>query len=531
MKKIILLTLVLAYSHLLKSQTFPYLNASTGNENEFIVDVDSNILMFHGNRIEKLDKNYNFIWTKSYSGILFKNLLLSKTGSLFFISTNNTIGKIEANGSLSWCKSIPTSTVLLSGVTHTMTPSNTNQVYLDRNNNLIFTGTTNPGTFFLKLDTMGNIIKYKFIRYQVGGIDYVAENAHVISDSAGIYNVGLWGPYFEIYFNLIYQYSDQVDSIIKENTFSISGGSGTGTGLYIQEYPRIVKSKSHSNVSYFCVNTKNNGLPSTWPYKLSLIKCIGSVPKWAFEFQNPSYPDLCHFQSIEEDDQNNIYLTIKNDKVSNGLNDFWQFKIDSMGYSNGHKLNLIQNFGKITFSSAQDSITNFKFHYPNRYFQTIETNGLIPGPLSIAIMDSSIAVNCSPTATIAVSTFSVTNNIGAPASKSYNVVLNSLQAITTTTVSSTINTIISTSCIPLDVKEYSKTNSLLIYPSPVDRILNIRIDNNYIIYEILVIDVNGRKIEANCINNQIKTEQLINGIYFIKVITDKGEFRQKFIKE
>jgi hypothetical protein len=72
---------------------------------------------------------------------------------------------------------------------------------------------------------------------------------------------------------------------------------------------------------------------------------------------------------------------------------------------------------------------------------------------------------------------------------------------------------------------------LLIFPSPVDRILNIRIDNNYIIYEILVIDVNGRKTEVNCINNQIKTDQFINGIYFIKVVTDKGEFRQKFIKE
>ena len=59
MKKRILFSIIIVISGILKSQNLPYLNASTGNVGEYIVDIDSNIYMFNGNIIKKLDKNLN----------------------------------------------------------------------------------------------------------------------------------------------------------------------------------------------------------------------------------------------------------------------------------------------------------------------------------------------------------------------------------------------------------------------------------------------------------------------------------------
>ncbi len=80
---LISLFLTVAFNSL-KAQMFPYLNASTGNVGQYIVDSDTNIIMFHDNQIEKLDKNFNPIWVKNYNGLNFYSLLLSKSGSIYF---------------------------------------------------------------------------------------------------------------------------------------------------------------------------------------------------------------------------------------------------------------------------------------------------------------------------------------------------------------------------------------------------------------------------------------------------------------
>ncbi|MGZ4091337.1 MAG: hypothetical protein ACXVNO_11495, partial [Bacteroidia bacterium] len=67
------------------SQNFPYLNASTGNPN-FFTDSDTNMYMIHGNRLAKMDKNFNPIWVNTYGSLSLKNILLSKTGSMYFIA-------------------------------------------------------------------------------------------------------------------------------------------------------------------------------------------------------------------------------------------------------------------------------------------------------------------------------------------------------------------------------------------------------------------------------------------------------------
>ena len=37
-------------------KNYPYLNASTGNEGQYVIDADTNIYMYHGDQIEKVDK-------------------------------------------------------------------------------------------------------------------------------------------------------------------------------------------------------------------------------------------------------------------------------------------------------------------------------------------------------------------------------------------------------------------------------------------------------------------------------------------
>ena len=214
MKKIILFTLILAFSHLLKAQTFPYLNASTGNAGEFIVDTDSNVYIYNGSIIKKLDKNFNPIWVNNYSGLRFKNLLLSKNKNIYFIATNTTssngsIGKINANGSLSWCKEgfLP------------------DQMLLDRNNNLILTSPFSQGnsggiTLLVKIDTLGNLIKERHLE----ATGYLtANNSIIINDSVGVYTVCSWGNDFEGPVNaVLYKYSDIKDSIIQAKLIPIS---------------------------------------------------------------------------------------------------------------------------------------------------------------------------------------------------------------------------------------------------------------------------------------------------------------------
>ena len=62
MLKLYLTSLFILFFSFGFSQSYPYLNASTANENEFPVDKDTNIYMFDGNRLVKTDKNFNVIW-------------------------------------------------------------------------------------------------------------------------------------------------------------------------------------------------------------------------------------------------------------------------------------------------------------------------------------------------------------------------------------------------------------------------------------------------------------------------------------
>jgi hypothetical protein len=512
-----------------KAQNFPHLNASTGNKNEFIVDADSNIFMFHANRIEKLDKNFNTIWINSYTNLKFKNLLLSKTGSMFFIAATagkDKIGKIEANGSLTWCTSLPSYTAIISGNTQTVSIASADQMLLDRNADIVITGVTAPFNiaplYLLKLDTVGNFIKLKLLdNYPLIG----PRQSVIINDVSGVYQVSSWGNGFEgPVYNLIYTYSDITDSITTDSIFGIAYQGSMGQNPSFNE--QIIKSNKESDAFYVCNSAGQSGntLNNTFTFR----KIKNTVLKWGIQFQT-AFPYFMSFQNAEEDHLKNVFLSVSCKHVNTDKCDKWIIKIDSNGLSDNKKYNLIQNFGKATISN-EDSITQLKHHYGNRFFYSIETSSSFPGPLSITKMDSTIGSYCSPSASI-----SVTPSTNYMFESGYTT-LTSVTSVTISPFPCTVNSVanfsvIINSCIPLNAREYDLNRSLAIYPNPVNTSLNIDSRSDLSIINSSIFDVNGKLILNSDDRPTIDVSKLNPGIYFIKVITDKGELKQKFIKE
>jgi uncharacterized protein (TIGR02145 family) len=75
------------------------------------------------------------------------------------------------------------------------------------------------------------------------------------------------------------------------------------------------------------------------------------------------------------------------------------------------------------------------------------------------------------------------------------------------------------------------TNSLKLYPNPVESVLNIKTENNLINQPYTIIDGLGRIVlngKLNEVDTTINVEQLSKGIYYLKV---SGNSSSKFIKE
>jgi hypothetical protein len=82
----------------------------------------------------------------------------------------------------------------------------------------------------------------------------------------------------------------------------------------------------------------------------------------------------------------------------------------------------------------------------------------------------------------------------------------------------------------ISVDEYSLENSLSVYPNPTSNQLSI--DTELEINEITIIDITGKLIKTTKQNTStINVADLSNGIYFIKIITDKGTLTKKFVKQ
>ncbi|XMO86616.1 T9SS type A sorting domain-containing protein [Algibacter sp. AS12] len=83
----------------------------------------------------------------------------------------------------------------------------------------------------------------------------------------------------------------------------------------------------------------------------------------------------------------------------------------------------------------------------------------------------------------------------------------------------------------LSVDNYNLNSSIKLYPNPVSNNLSVKISNNLNIEKVEIIGITGKLIkETNFINNSISTQNLKNGIYFVKIYTDKGISTKKIIK-
>ncbi len=505
---LISLFLTVAFNSL-KAQMFPYLNASTGNVGQYIVDSDTNIIMFHDNQIEKLDKNFNPIWVKNYNGLNFYSLLLSKSGSIYFIASDtinyffsvNTpnIGKLDKNGNLIWCNSASNDTITFY------------KLLLDRNNNII--ASCNKG--LIKFDTTGNMLSYKKIRPNNGYISDISKLT-VLEDSSGYYSAAFAYTAFEASGMGFFKYSEPLDSFIIQKYYE---------GFYQHWQTENVNfyTSSREPSTYYSISTHYNG---SIVYSVRKNNKENSIWENRFAY-NSTYP--YDITSFDEDPNKNILFNISpwRDGIHVSYNSS-NIKFDSTGYNNGMKKDLLN----YSWWPPQPVYETSKLHYlfGGNYFYTFIGKNFPANPLSITVLDSSVNSYCSGNSNLfLISNFSTTSSSGHFLTKqTITPYALSNKPVTTTNILnfSTANNYCST--LGHDVLINNK-EKVTIYPSPVSNVLNLSSSHN--IENVSIYNITGKIVLFDSNQTSIDVSKLNSGIYFIKVVTSKSEFKQKFIKE
>jgi uncharacterized delta-60 repeat protein len=83
----------------------------------------------------------------------------------------------------------------------------------------------------------------------------------------------------------------------------------------------------------------------------------------------------------------------------------------------------------------------------------------------------------------------------------------------------------------LSTNDFNQDIKINVYPNPVDDYLKFSLPNGINISSFEVFDITGKKIDSNILNtNFIDVNNYIDGIYFLRLKTDKGILICKFIK-
>lgn len=514
----------LFYSLLTNAQSFPYLNASTGNYGEFPVDKDTNIYMFHGNRLTKTDKNFNTIWANTYTGLTFSNILLSKTGSLFFIA-GKRIGRIESNGVLSWCKDLQSIPATIGTYNFFYSTSSINSLLLDHSNNLIFTGNASSGTttaFYLKTDTNGNTIKL------VPFTNFLTDQLVITQDSAGYYRFFGTGTI------------PKIGNMANELGFTVFRDS---TNLfvnsnYIQASYRVAWDcryiRSRFNNGFYI----NMSLNHNYYYRSAgLMKCKkDGTPLWRLELESYNTLKAGNY-SVIESTVGDIMLGLRSccsyvDIHTGAL------KIDSNGVTN----NTITEFLTST-ASFNPSFGPLNYHYyahslqtiyGNKYYAGIDSLGSNFNPIILSKFSSPLSDTCHSSAVCTSTLFtSILQPYSTPTVQSLSSFTINSYASTITPVSFSIEFKYCTIHDTLTDVGFRENNSnvkkLKLSPNPTSTQLsieNIRYDN------ATVLDMFGKiVIEQNYHSQQISVQHLPKGLYFLRLRSDTTIYSSKFIKE
>lgn len=86
---------------------------------------------------------------------------------------------------------------------------------------------------------------------------------------------------------------------------------------------------------------------------------------------------------------------------------------------------------------------------------------------------------------------------------------------------------------PLSNVDYQIQNQILVYVNSSSNTINIQ-SADVVINKILIFYIDGRFLRAEIFsNNLVSTDisNLINGIYLMQIITDKGMIYKKFVKQ
>ncbi|MBP7808238.1 MAG: T9SS type A sorting domain-containing protein [Bacteroidia bacterium] len=526
MKKLYFTSLFILFFSIGFSQSYPYLNASTANENEFPVDKDTNIYMFHGNRLVKTDKNFNTIWAKTYGSIYFKSILLSKTGSIYFIarasSPNTIIGRISPSGSVIWSKTTQNITAVVSGTTNVNYTMDCQRLFLDRNNHLIITGGegfSQSKGFLMKTDTSGNVLKFKAFS---NGF-YWMDKLSIIDDSSGYYKLigsgyQSMGPSVDVG---LYNYSDNTDAFTRVQVIM---------NLGIPSYFgwRLIKSKFPGN---FYIQTSTQNSSSVIYAGMNKYNTTGQL-KWTKGFSNFHGIPHAFAGYLEESEKGDLFYSLStNNFLNNHTSGF--IKIDSSGIiTNNYATSILYNY------PSYNAIT-MSFYFPeykprvvndNNYYFDVAGFNFPLNPLTIQKYNSSLILPCASTIACSIS------GINSPifSGPFFNPVLVPITSYSissyTPSVTSVTFSVNPNFCIVLGADEVNtQRNELILYPNPANDKLYINAEN-LLINEVEIFDVNGKKTEAIYNSSTLGVTNLVSGIYFIRIKTDKGEFNKKFIK-
>lgn len=522
MKKLLVLIIILFLHQHIFAQNFPHFNASTGNYGEFPVDKDTNMYLFHGNRLVKTDKNFNTIWANTYGNLQFKNLLLSKTGSMYFIA-DNIIGKIESNGAISWSKDLNTIQAVINGSTFVnYTTYQLNSILLDRNNQLIVTGnitTTNSisnSAYYLKLDTLGNSIKLAPFS------GYLLNNFSILNDSLGYYRfLGGQGPSnLSICTSLGFTLFNDIS-----NSFT-NGIVYTNSDTQCWESYKLVRSQFNSG---FYVNLRINYNYGIF-FKSSVLKCnLKGGIKWGRTFENclnSAIQMMSYTQSMIEDNSGNLFLQV----VSSNGNAYGVLKIDSNGVTNNSVLvtHTIKNstVNPVQYCSLQ------KIAGENLYAQIVTTNHPI-SPLTINLFKSNLSSSCySISGCNSFANSAPYSTVQTPSLQLVTSFSITSQNLTSNTATFAVNTKSCTLFSDVGLLENGAGNQITnLHPNPTSNILKFNLSNNAFIEQVSIIDVNGKVIKSllNC--SEINVSDLSQGVYFLQVKNEGLSHYSKFIKE
>lgn len=508
------------------SQNFPHLNASTGNRNEYPVDKDTNIYMFQGGRMSKADKNFNVIWSNllSSSTFSFTNILLSKTGSIYFLGVGSTtigscFGRINSNGSLAWIKPMNGLTATVAGTVFTAN-GDCRSILLDSGNNLLISGNISLGptpnnstNFIFKCDTNGIPLKFKAFRTDFGG------GMVIINDSSGIYKLMGSGYHLGGHVMGIYGYSDISESFV--SSASIDGfGCCPGCPFVPTSYWQFFRSKKSSKSFYLFAMTSN----SMSTMYSGVIKATDNANvEWVTPVQANLPGSNQFYGRMEEDNSGNIFASIGT--TSSTFTGAF-VRIDSNGVRDPYFTTMLSGYYAPSFQIPNHSP---RVIYDNNYYFDISGYNFPLNPITIQRYDSSLLLPCGSTIS-SVGNCVYAGNSGWPITATIVPVSSFTLGTVNVTVTPSPFSVNQNFCTVVGLENSSDNrDGVEIYPNPASDKLHI--ESVQPPERIQIFDLNGKVIKNLESTRDITVADLQSGIYFIRIKTDKGEFNKKFIKD